>query len=35
VEVPAGRGVSPGPEGNRLASVGDVALRAAGNEPSR
>ena len=29
VEVPAGRGASPGPTGNRLASVGDDALRAA------
>src|SRR5439155_17966260 len=29
VEVPAGRGVSPGPTGNRLASVGDNAFRAA------
>src|SRR2546422_343902 len=29
VEVPAGRGASPGPTGNRRASVGDDALRAA------
>jgi len=29
VEVPAGRGASPEPTGNRLASVGDDALRAA------
>src|SRR5437660_10692076 len=29
VEVPAGRGVSPAPTGNRLASVGDDALCAA------
>src|SRR5262249_25050906 len=35
VEVPAGRGVSPEPTGNRLASVGGGALRAASAISSR